>query len=259
LSRAKPQRSSESRRLAVLAEEAYYEVARLAAGDPSIPPIDARFYPYANLRSTVRLREGRLYLRVSDLLESATDATLGALLRILTAKLLRKRVKAEWDEAYRKHTSLPRVIEATDEARRLRGRKEVAEPKGNVYDLDALFDTLNEVHFDGALERPRIGWTLRDGWRTHGHYDAAHKTIVLSRTLDEVRVPQFVVEFVLFHEMLHVAIPAQLRGGKRFHHTAEFRAAEARFPRFADAVAWLEKFDRPRGTRRRSKRSSRRR
>lgn len=259
MSRATPQRSSPSARLSTIAAEAYREVARLTPEDASVPPIDARFYAYAGMRSTVRLRNGRVYVRVSDLLEAADDATLGALARILIAKLLRRRVRKEWDEAYRAHTAQRHVIEATESARRERGRKELGPPRGRVYDLEAMFAELNGRYFDGGLERPRLGWTLRDGWRTHGHYDSAHDSIALSRTLDDERVPRFVVEFVLFHEMLHVAIPSQVRDGKRFHHTPEFRSAEARFPRFREAVAWLEKFDRPSGTRRGRGRSSRRR
>ena len=263
MSRATQNRSKASARLAAVAEAAYRDVAKLAPGAPGVPPIDAQFFAYAGMRSTVRLRDGRLYLRVSDLLEGASDRALGALARILMAKLLRRRVRKEWEEAYREHTAQRHVIEATEVARRERGRKELGAPAGQVYDLDALFDELDRRYFRGALggarRRPRLGWTLRDGWRTHGHYDSAHHTIALSRTLDDGRVPRFVVEFVLFHEMLHVAIPSEVRDGKRYHHTPAFRKAEAQFPRFREAVTWLEKFDRPRGTRKRVVRSSSRR
>jgi hypothetical protein len=179
--------------------------------------------------------------------------------RILIAKLLRRRVRKAWDDVYRAHTAKEDVVEASEEVRRARGRKELGPAGGRTFNLDALFDRLNAEHFGGAIERPRIGWTLRDGWRTHGHYDAAHGTIALSRTLDDPATPGYVVEFVLYHEMLHIALPAEVRGGKRMHHTRAFRAAEARFPRMREAVAWLENFGRGNGTRHRARRSRKRR
>jgi hypothetical protein len=221
--------------------------------------MDVRFYPYAGMRSTIRLRDGHIYVRISDLLEDAPDEAIGALVRILMARLLRRRVRKQWEDAYRAHTTQADVVEASEQVRRARGRKELGPAKGRVYDLEEIFDRLNAGYFAGAIARPRIGWTLRDGWRTHGHYDAAHGTIALSRTLDDPATPAFVVEFVLFHEMLHIALPAEMRDGKRMHHTRAFRTAEARFPRMREAVAWLENFGRGNGTRRRRVRSRKRR
>jgi hypothetical protein len=70
-----------------LAVEAYRDVARLGHDDPGVPPIEVRYFAYAGLRSTVRLRDGRIYVRLSDLFEAAPDDIIGALVRILLAKL----------------------------------------------------------------------------------------------------------------------------------------------------------------------------
>jgi hypothetical protein len=256
LSRSTPHHeNSPAARLARLAVEAYRDVARLGPKDPSVPPIHARYYPYAGLHSTARLREGRILIRLSDLLEDAPDDAVGGLLRVLLARLLRRRIRAGWHEAYRSYTARADVAEASEEARRDRGRKQLGSPLGKVYDLDSLFDSLNKKYFDSGLDRPRLGWSLRDSYRTHGHYDAAHRTIAMSRTLDDARTPDYVVEFILYHEMLHVAMPGELRDGRRRHHTPAFRAAEARYPRMKEAVAWLENFHEPNGTRRRGRRS----
>jgi len=249
------QESSPAARLARIAVEAYRDVARLGPKDPSVPPIGTRFYPYAGLHSTARLRDGRILIRVSDLLADAPDEALGGLLRVLLARLLRRRIRSAWTEAYRAYSARADVAEASEAARRERGRKQLGSPLGNAYDLDVLFDQLNEEYFDGRLDRPRLGWSLRDSYRTHGHYDAAHRTIAMSRTLDDVRTPPYVVEFILYHEMLHVAMPGELRDGRRRHHTPAFRAAEALFPRMKEAVTWLENFHEPNGTRRRRRRS----
>jgi hypothetical protein len=230
-------------------------VARLGPKDPSVPPIHARFYPYAGLHSTARLREGHILIRLSDLLAEAPEDAIGAVLRVLLARLLRRRIRPAWNEVYRAYTARADVAQASEEARRERGRKQLGSASGNAYDLDDMFDRLNLEYFDGSLDRPRLGWSLRDSYRTHGHYDAAHRTIAMSRTLDDIGTPPYVVEFILYHEMLHVAMPGELRDGRRLHHTPAFRAAEARFPRMKEAVAWLENFHEPNGTRRRRRRS----
>lgn len=256
MSRTTPPESS--RDLDRLAVEAYRDVARLGATNPGVPPIEVRYFAYAGLRSTVRLRDGRIYVRLSDLFVSAPDETVGALVRILLAKLLRKRVRAEWNATYRQFAIRDDVVSASEAARRTRGRKRLADPAGRVFDLDEMFDRINDEFFRGGVTRPRLGWTLRDSWRTHGHYDPAHGTIAISRSLDTPETPAYVVEFVLYHEMLHVAMPAEIRDGRHMHHTARFRRAEAAHPRMADAVAWLETFSRKNGTRRKRRRLTRR-
>ncbi len=245
-------------RLARIAEEAYRDVARLKRGDTEIPGIDVRFYKYAGLRSTARLREGCIYLRLSDLFEDAPEAAIGALSRILIAKLLRRRVRKEWNEAYKSHAARDEVIDASEDVRRTRGSKRFAPAAGRVFDLERTFDRLNDQYFGGRLSKPRLGWTLQDAWRTHGHYDPAHDTIVLSRNLDDRGTPPFVVDFVMYHEMLHVAMPAERRDGRHLHHTAAFRRAESHFPGMTEAVAWLEEFCKINGTRLRKRRLKRR-
>src|SRR5205085_5271885 len=88
LSRKTPESSASDGRLARMAEEAYRDDARLKREDADVPPIEARFYAYAGLRSTARLRDGRILMRVSDLFVDAPDEAVGALARILIAKLL---------------------------------------------------------------------------------------------------------------------------------------------------------------------------
>src|ERR1044071_5548345 len=50
------------------------------------PPVEARFYPYAGLSSTIRIREGRVYARVSDILRRSPRPVLFALACILIGK-----------------------------------------------------------------------------------------------------------------------------------------------------------------------------
>jgi hypothetical protein len=85
------------------------------------------------------------------------------------------------------------------------------------------------------MARPDLGWTVRSSRTTLGHYDPSHHAIVLSSILDRPEVPRIAVEYVMFHEMLHLRYPVDHRGSRRCVHTPEFKAAEKEFPRLKEA------------------------
>ena len=230
-----------------------------AAPRPGAPPaIHARFYPYAGLSSTIRLRQGTIYVRVSDVLQQSPREVLFALASILVAKLYRRKVSEEHAYIYRQYTLRPEVLDASDSARRRRGYKMVTSPRGRVYDLEEVFDDLNARYFNAALIRPRLSWSQGKTRRVLGHHDYVHGTIIVSRTLDSTAIPKFVLEYVLYHEMLHVKHPPRLAGGRTLYHGPEFRADEQRFDQVDEATRWLEEIAAParRRNRRRHRRSS---
>jgi hypothetical protein len=204
------------------------------------PEVEARFYPYAGLSSTIRLRQGRVYARVSDILRHSPRETLYALARILVAKLYRVKVPKEFALAYREHTLDPAVLDAAETARRKRGYKLTTSPRGKVYDLEEVFSDLNARYFVGELQRPALSWSAQKTRRVLGHHDHIHDAIVISRTLDSPRIPRFVVEYVLYHEMLHVKHPPRRASGRTLYHSRQFRDDERRFEQFDDALKFLE-------------------
>src|ERR1043165_6699710 len=77
------------------------------------PEIEASFYPYAGLSSTIRLRKGRVYARVSDILRDSPREVLYALACILVAKLYRLKVAAEHERTYRSYAQQASIRNAT--------------------------------------------------------------------------------------------------------------------------------------------------
>ncbi|HYO99911.1 MAG TPA: hypothetical protein VER76_06955, partial [Pyrinomonadaceae bacterium] len=63
---------------------------------------------------------------------------------------------------------------------------------------------------------------------------------VISKTLDAPDVPEWFVEYILYHEMLHIKHPARIINGRRHSHTKAFLAEEERYPLFEEAQAWLD-------------------
>lgn len=224
----------------------FSDAFRQLAGNRPVPDVDVKFYPYAGLHHTIRLRSGRVYVRISDIFRNAPLDVHRALAFILVAKLLSKRTPEVHEHVYRDYAYTPQILRASDIARRRRGRKIISSARGRVYNLDKMFDRLNRRYFDGRLEKPTLTWSQRRTRSILGHHDNVHDTITISKTLDAREVPEWFVEYILYHEMLHVKHPARLINGRRYYHTNAFRAEEQRFPYYAEAQDWIDRIARQR-------------
>jgi len=89
------------------------------------------------------------------------------------------------------------------------------------------------------LERPQLSWSRTAARASLGHYDPAHQAIVVSRLFDRPEVPRFVVEYLVYHEMLHVKHPVLHQRSRRCFHSASFRAEEKQFPQYREAKRLL--------------------
>jgi predicted metal-dependent hydrolase len=74
-----------------------------------------------------------------------------------------------------------------------------------------------------------------------GHFDPSHNAIIISRIFDRQTVPPLALEYVMFHEMLHLRFPVDHTGARRRVHTTEFREAEKKFPHWKDAKELLKR------------------
>jgi hypothetical protein len=205
------------------------------------PELKVEFFAFANVNNTIRLREGRLLVRLSDLLEGAPEAVVRAIAHILLAKMYRKPIDRGQAARYRKYLGTHELVNKARLVRQMRGRKRLHSPQGHVYDLDLIFEDLNQRFFHGLMGRPRMSWSPTRTRRILGHYDPAHNAIVISRIFDHPAVPRYAVEYIVYHEMLHLKHPVRLRGSRRCVHSAEFHAEEKLFPELQRAEAFLKR------------------
>jgi predicted metal-dependent hydrolase len=205
-----------------------------------IPEIEVRFYPYIGINHTIRIRNGSVFVRLAELSESAPPEIHQALAFILVGKLLRKKILPQAGKIYREFVKTQEIQAKAVENKRAKGRKVITSSMGEIYDLEKIFHKLNLVYFQNSVSKPTLTWSARKTYRILGHHDATHETIVISKSLDNKKVPKFVVEFVVFHEMLHIFHPTKHRNGRRYNHTAQFRADEKKFAYFEEAENWIE-------------------
>ncbi len=222
-------------RLLHIFQESYHELRPRAP----IPELNVEFFAFANINNTIRLREGKLLVRVSDLLEGAPEIVLRALAHILLAKMYRKPVSREHSTRYRRYVASHDIAKKAHLVRQVRGRKRIESPEGRAYNLDEIFESLNARFFHGLLARPQMTWSRDRARNSLGHYDPAHNAIVVSRVFDHARVPRYAVEYIVYHEMLHLKHPVKLRGSRRCVHSAEFQIEEKMFPQLEEAKRFL--------------------
>ncbi len=206
-----------------------------------MPPIQVRFRRFTSLNTRIRLREGQILVSLSDLLEGAPESVIHAIAHILLAKLYRKPINPTHNLRYKRFSTSAAVTRQAELIRHARGSKRFLGPEGRYYNLEEVFDTLNLQFFGGLLGRPELTWSEHLARRSLGHYDAAHNTIVVSRIFDRPSSPRYALEYLLYHEMLHLKHPVKMRGLRRCVHSREFKAEEARFPQLDEALAFIQR------------------
>ncbi len=120
----------------------------------------------------------------------------------------------------------------------LKNRSVRAVRVGKVYDLAAIAREVNVRYFSGRLKCsviwsrpvPRRGRVRRSV--RYGSYVRATQTVRINPVLDDTRVPRQFVEYIVFHEMLHDAVPPETANGRHIVHTRNFKRLEKQFPSY---------------------------
>jgi hypothetical protein len=224
-------------------EQIYRRVFRELKPRTPPPEFAIEYRPFANVDSFIRREEasGAVRVRMSDLLEGAPAPVHEALAFILLSKLHRKPVPEKYNRRYRLFLNRADVRRKMLLLRQIRGRKRVSGAHGQCYDLEKIFEDLNHRFFSGLLAQPQLGWSRAHSRTMLGHFDPAHNAIIISRIFDRPGVPAFLVEYIVYHEMLHLRHPVEHRSERRCVHTPAFKEAERAFPRLEEARALLKK------------------
>ena len=221
--------------------EIFARVFRELKPRTALPELQLDFCKFANADCFIRLEGARLHVRVSDLLEGAPAPVLEALAHILLGKLYRKEVPRIFSHRYKLYLNRRDVRRQAQLVRQLRGRKFLSGPAGQHYHLGEIFERLNQKFFNGMMGQPELGWSRQASRSMLGHFDPSHNAIIISRIFDRADVPALALEYVMFHEMLHLRYPVDHAGSRRRVHTKEFREAEKAFPCLKEAKAALKK------------------
>lgn len=107
--------------------------------------------------------------------------------------------------------------------------------RGRAHDLNEIFARVNAAYFGGLMPKPILTWNRTLTARKFAHYQPSRDTIMISVTLDDPKVPAFVLDFVMYHELLHKKHGSMTVNGRRLSHSPAFRAEERRFAQYHEA------------------------
>lgn len=206
------------------------------------PQFIVEYHPYSDLTHTIRLREDTAYVRLSDVLRRAPIVVVEAAAALLLSRLYRRRAPRDLIETYREFSYAPLTRRWLLELRQQRAHRTEHRPAGTHHDLEPMFARLNRRYFENALPLPRLGWSKRSWRRQLGCFDPALEQIVINRLLDRKNVPEYVVAYVLYHEMLHLKHPMRFAHCRRESHSVQFRKEEKKFSDYGRAMKFLEHF-----------------
>jgi hypothetical protein len=112
--------------------------------------------------------------------------------------------------------------------------------RGQAYDLRDSFRRVNEKYFGGTMTAARLAWSRTLTGRKFGHYDWIADMVMVSRTLDDKDVPPMVMDFIMFHELLHKFHGLHWVNGRGYAHTSEFQQDERKFQQWEEAERILQ-------------------
>ena len=222
-------------------EQIYLRILRELRPKTVVPEVSILHCKFVNANSSVRLSNSKLLVKLPDILEGAPASVTEALARILLGKLFRKPAAAAYVHRYRLYLNRKDIRRNIQLLRQQRGRKHLSGPKGQIFNLTAVFEKLNAEYFNGLMGQPELGWSLRRSRTMLGHFDPSHNAIIISRIFDEKTVPEIALEYVMFHEMLHLQFPVDHSGLRR----CEVYATSDAQPKFVKdfVAAWAKVMD----------------
>ncbi len=96
--------------------------------------------------------------------------------------------------------------------------------------LNESFERINEQFFNGMIEIPNLEFGSASVSKL-GSYEYGTDTISISKILSG---RQELLDYVMYHEMLHKKYKFNSKNGRSYHHTREFRRKEKSYPNSAE-------------------------
>lgn len=183
-------------------------------------------------------RSGVLNVRLHKMFQHADDIVLKAL-SVFIRGIPSIRASKKLDEFIKSNQTQIRS--------RTKPRRQPVYPEGEHFDLNEVLARVSERYFAGATDGVHIGWgrlRKRRGRRTRTRsralatYCFEDTTIRVNPVLDSNKVPAYIIDWVVYHELLHHILPVEKSGSRKRYHTEKFRALERAYPQYEAARLW---------------------
>jgi len=215
------------------------EASRFKSIDRQDPKLE--IYRYSTIKYTIREKQDHVLFKICDIYLLASEMVFRAFARKMLRHYLDRKNTESDEDLYRCFVEHEQVS-ATWKRIRMERRtgKRFLDPVGQEHDLMLLAIGVADRYFPDDFILPRLGWSLVSAKRRFGHYDSEHNMVIVSKALDTKNVPTFVIEYILYHEFLHIKHGAVRKGNRTWVHTREFHNEERRFEDYKKAKKFLK-------------------
>jgi predicted metal-dependent hydrolase len=171
---------------------------------------------FSGFNGNIRFGFNKIDIRMSKQLKKVSEEIRIGLIQTLLVKVIRpkamKKVKTTNMDLYNSflknvHIALPKEVESSL--------------------LLQKFIKINEQFFNGLLDQPSLKWGTYSKSKL-GQYEYGTDQISISKHLEHA--PDALLEYVLYHEMLHKKHKFTSKNGRSHYHTKAFREDEKKFP-----------------------------
>lgn len=224
-------------------EEAFYSALGLMG--LSDYRVRANYHDFSTLKAVMQRTGNLVTVKASKGFDvGGRDVLVGLALDLVGRSFRRKVPENAYTQAFDAFFKNAKTAELSHSLKRRFGRKRKLVAQGTHHDLNhVVLKLIQEYPLLQELPVPTIGWNAQGGARLIGFYDEATHEILISNRLDQKRVPFYVLEYVVFHELLHAKHPSKHHKTRRTVHSAAFKKDEQAYPFYGEAMAWLKRHD----------------
>jgi predicted SprT family Zn-dependent metalloprotease len=97
--------------------------------------------------------------------------------------------------------------------------------------LKQSFERVNDRYFSSLIEMPCLSWGSMT-FRKLASYEYQSDELIISSIFKNAE-PE-IIDFLMYHELLHKKLKYYDKNGRSYHHTAEFRRLEQKYDRFEE-------------------------
>ncbi len=194
----------------MLVEEAFNSLHPESSGCTFSLKYSAKFNPY---NANVRLKGSSIEFNLSKKWKTVSREIQIGLIQSLLVKILKSKVRL-------KNTTNIDMYNIFIKKVHISVPKTKSDPV-----LSQSFDRVNERYFYGLIEKPNLEW--HSSINKLGSYEYGSDTISISRILHGKETE--LLDYIVYHEMLHKKQKFESRGLRNYHHTPEFRRKEKEF------------------------------
>ena len=192
-----------------------------------------------NIRSmlSVKRRDQSFHVRLHHIFLKADERVLKAVAEYVTGRSKRQiEVIRAFIREHNASIRRPKIVAP---------RRTCIRHQGRHFNLLDSFQRINDSYFNGEIECPitwgsKIKRPRRRSVRL-GSYSPASNIIRISPVLDKDCVPQYVLDSITYHEMLHKFLGIKYTNGRRSSHPPIFKEMEKKFSHAGPAKAWIKK------------------